>query len=198
MIQTKAETLGKIDEVEGNVQQIEASNLETHSKLIKTIEGMGERLLKRIDDKIDELTNKIQQIEASNMETHRELNKNLETLDNETCSDLTKNVEGMGERLMKRIDDRIDELIARQDKIFQEMASSREQQNNTVNTFKQDASELIFKVNEVSEKIVDFEKNKRNNLILFGVPNDPHETPTSLDGKVWQLFQYIKSMCVNL
>ena len=97
----------------------------------------------------------------------------------------------MGERLMKRIDDRIDELIARQDKIFQEMASSREQQNNTVNTFKQDASELIFKVNEVSEKIVDFEKNKRNNLILFGVPNDPHETPTSLDGKVWQLSQYI-------
>ena len=96
---------------------------------------------------------------------------------------------------MKRIDDKIDELIARQDKIFQEMASSREQQNNTVNTFKQDASELIFKVNEVSEKIVDFEKNKRNNLILFGVPNDPHETPTSLDGKVWQLSKYIESMC---
>ena len=130
--------------------------------------------------KIGEVQSKIHQIEASNAEYRINLIRDIEEKNNKNI----KNIEGMGERLMKRIDDRIDELIERQDKIFQEMISSREQQNNTVNTFKTEASDLIFKVNEVSEKITDFEKNKRNNLILFGVPNDPHETPTSLDAKV--------------
>ena len=90
----------------------------------------------------------------------------------------------MGKRLLQKIDDRIDELIARQDKIFEEMHNARNEQDNTVNVFKTDAADLIFKVNEVSEKITDFEKNKRNNLILFGIPNDQHETPTTLDAKV--------------
>ena len=130
---------------------------------------MGQSLLKTIDDKFNELIVKVHAIEASNEEVHNKLNKNIE---------------GMGETLLRRIDDKIDALIARQDRIFEELTKSRDEQNNTVNVFKHDAADLIFKVNEVSEKIVDFEKNKRNNLILFGIPNDPHETPTTLDAKV--------------
>ena len=154
----KSVLAGKLDDVHHKILQIEASTL----------------------GKIDEVQSKIHQIEASNAEYRINLINDIEEKNNKNI----KNIEGMGERLMKRIDDRIDELIDRQDKIFQEMISSREQQNNTVNLFKTDAADLIFKVNEVSEKITDFEKNKRNNLILFGVPNDPHETPTSLDAKV--------------
>ena len=67
------------------------------------------------------------------------------------------------------------------------MEHSRSSQNQTVDVFKHDARNLIDQVNEVSEKILDFEKNKRNNLILFGIPNDPQETPSSLDAKVKSL-----------
>merc|ERR1712079_928588 len=95
-----------------------------------------------------------------------------------------KNIEGMGERLLLRIDQKIDELIQRQEKIFQELELSRKRESEEVELFKTDAEELIYKVNEVSEKIMDFEKNKRNNLIMFGIPNDPHESPSSLDIKV--------------
>ena len=158
MRNVKSVLAGKLDDVHQKILQIEASTL----------------------GKIDEVQSKIHQIEASNAEYRSNLIRDVEEKNNKNI----KNIEGMGERLTKRIDDRIDELIARQDKMFQEMILSREQQNNTVNTFKTEASDLIFKVNEVSEKITDFEKNKRNNLILFGVPNDHHETPTSLDAKV--------------
>ena len=162
MRNVKSVLAGKLDDVHQKILQIEASTL----------------------GKIGEVQSKIHQIEASNAEYRSNLIKDIEEKNNKNI----KMIEGMGERLMKRIDDRIDELIDRQDKIFQEMISSREQQNNTVNIFKTDAADLIFKVNEVSEKITDFEKNKRNNLILFGVPNDHHETPTSLDSKVNKMF----------
>ena len=96
----------------------------------------------------------------------------------------SKRIEGMGDRLLQRIDQKIEQLIQRQDRIFQEIERSRQQESNSVEEFKTDAEDLIYKVNEVSEKIMDFEKNKRNNLIIFGIPNDPHETPSSLDIKV--------------
>ena len=83
-----------------------------------------------------------------------------------------------------QIDQKVDELIQRQDRIFQELELSRQRENEEVELFKTDAEELIYKVNEVSEKIMDFEKNKRNNLIMFGIPNDSHESPSSLDIKV--------------
>ena len=57
-------------------------------------------------------------------------------------------------------------------------------QNNEVEVFKKDAADLISEVSEVSDKILDFEKNKRNNLIFYGVPDDPEETQRSLDAKV--------------
>ena len=135
---------------------------------------------KTLDGKLDEVQSKIQQIEASNQSKIQ----HIEASYKEATLELTKNIEGMGKRLLQRIDDRIDELINRQDKIFEEMTNARNEQDSTVNIFKTDAADLIHKVNEVSEKIVDFEKNKRNNLILFGIPNDHHETPTSLDAKV--------------
>ena len=68
-------------------------------------------------------------------------------------------------------------------------------QNNEVEVFKKDAADLISEVSEVSDKILDFEKNKRNNLIFYGVPDDAKETPSTLDAKV--IF-FIKSFQTKL
>lgn len=172
----KTALAGKVDEVQSKILQVEASNLESHSQLNKSIEGTAETILRKIDAKTEELDSKLFEIRARQAR--------IEASNTEIYIELNRNVKGLGNMLMKRIDDKIDQLIERQDRIFDELQKSRDQQNSTVNVFKRDAEDLIFKVNEVSEKIVDFEKNKRNNLILFGIPNDPHETPSTLDGKV--------------
>ena len=65
-----------------------------------------------------------------------------------------------------------------------EMEESLARQNGEVAVFKKEAAGLIDMVSEVSEKIMDFEKNKRNNLIFYGIPDDPKETPSILDAKV--------------
>ena len=39
---------------------------------------------------------------------------------------------------------------------------------------------LTGRVNDMNEKMYDFEQNKRNNLIFYGIGNDPDETSHSL------------------
>ena len=172
----KTAMAGKIEELQSKIIEIEGDNKSKHRELEASY------------------TSKLQQLEASNESKLLEIEANHRSklLELEAYNLLmlrwagtnSNRIEGMGERLQQRIDEKIDELIRRQDRIFEEMQRTRQQETESVETFKTDAEDLIFKVNEVSEKIMDFEKNKRNNLIMFGIPNDSHETPSTLDLKV--------------
>ena len=44
--------------------------------------------------------------------------------------------------------------------------------------------ELIERVDEINEKMYEFEVNKRNNLIFYGIQQEQRETPTILRNKV--------------
>ena len=154
-------------------------NREMKKKLLANIDDIDENLgevKKHLACKIDELSSKIVENENSNKRKHEQCSILIEHLND--------SVKGLEETLIKKIDGKIDMLIERQEKVFKSMEESRQTQNNSVEFFKTDAQELIEQVNEVSSKIMDFEKNKRNNLILFGIPDDPQESPSSLDAKV--------------
>lgn len=44
--------------------------------------------------------------------------------------------------------------------------------------------EIIERVDEINEKMYEFEVNKRNNLIFYGIQAEPRETPSMLLSKV--------------
>ena len=44
--------------------------------------------------------------------------------------------------------------------------------------------ELGERIDEISEKMYEFEVNKRNNLIFYGIQAEPRETPSMLLSKV--------------
>jgi hypothetical protein len=141
-------------------------------KLLTQIEGIDENLTKVKEDikcKMAESASKINDIAKSN---------------DDSIAHLRDSIQGLEEKLMEKIDTSIGKLLKRQETLFLRMEDTMSQQNSEVAVFKNDASDLIEKVSEVSEKIMDFEKNKRNNLIFYGIPEDPMETPSSLDGKV--------------
>ena len=180
-----------MDENLKNVKTTMAGKVEELESKIIEIDGENKSKLHQLEVSY---TSKLQQMEASNESKLLEIEADNKSklLELEAYNLLmlswagtnTKNIEGMGERLLQRIDQKIEDLIQRQDRIFQELEQSRQRETEGVESFKTEAEELIYKVNEVSEKIMDFEKNKRNNLIMFGIPNDSHETPSSLDMKV--------------
>ena len=45
---------------------------------------------------------------------------------------------------------------------------------------------LLERVDDINEKMYDFEANKRNNLIFYGIPNEARETHSMLQQKVPQ------------
>ena len=187
-----------MDENLKNVKNSLAGKIEELQSKIIEIEGENKSKLHQLEVSY---TSKLQQMEASNesklVEIEADNKSKLLELEAYNLLMLSwagtncKNIEGMGERLLLRIDQKVDELIQRQDRIFQELELSRQRESEGVESFKTEAEELIYKVNEVSEKIMDFEKNKRNNLIMFGIPNDSHESPSSLDIKVELTGKYL-------
>ena len=141
-------------------------------KLLTQIEGIDENLNQVKEDiksKMAESASKIENIENSYVDS---------------IAKLKDSIEGLETKLMEKIDSSIKNLVERQEMLFLKMEESIARQNSEVAVFKNDAAGLIDMVSEVSEKIMDFEKNKRNNLIFYGIPDDPKETPSILDAKV--------------
>ena len=141
-------------------------------KLLTQIEGIDENLNQVKEDiksKMAESASKIHRIENSHADS---------------IAQLKHSIEGLEAKLMEKIDSSIRNLVERQEMLFLKMEESLARQNSEVAVFKNDAAGLIDMVSEVSEKIMDFEKNKRNNLIFYGIPDDPKETPSILDAKV--------------
>ena len=57
------------------------------------------------------------------------------------------------------------------------------QENNFI-LFRQEGTSLKSQLRDIREKIEEMDNNKRNNLILYGLPNDPYESHASLNQKV--------------
>ena len=150
----------------------EQAQRDLRMKLLTQIEGIDENLNQVKEDiksKMAESASKIDSIEHSYAASIAQLNRTIE---------------GLEAKLMEKIDSSIRSLVERQERLFLKMEESLARQNDEVAVFKTDAAGLIDMVSEVSEKITDFEKNKRNNLIFYGIPDDPKETPSILDAKV--------------
>lgn len=51
-------------------------------------------------------------------------------------------------------------------------------------THKSDETNVLVQIHDLQVKIEEMENNKRNNLIIYGLANDPYETHSSLHQKV--------------
>jgi len=49
---------------------------------------------------------------------------------------------------------------------------------------KEQIEQLMTRVDEMNEKLYEFETNKKNNLIFYGIPGEVRETPPVLMTKV--------------
>ena len=68
--------------------------------------------------------------------------------------------------------------------LISDMNASKEEMTSDISSMKADFEFLSNRVDEVSEKFHEFEQNKKNNLIFYGVPSEARETPNQLVVKV--------------
>ena len=93
-------------------------------------------------------------------------------------------ISSMEKRLNKKIDDKFANLDKKLDRITKGLESSQRNQIQEFRDFKDEGNSLIEKISDISEKLLEFEQNKRNNLIFYGIPNDSKETHSLLNQKV--------------
>ena len=75
-------------------------------------------------------------------------------------------------------------LTERQEAIQQRLEQCVANHKKEVELFIDEAPAMIGLVKESSEKILEFDANKRNNLIFHGIPEDSGETASVLEEKV--------------
>ena len=64
------------------------------------------------------------------------------------------------------------------------MNNNKDKQSGDMRQFKDDLEAVMERVEEINEKMYDFEANKRNNLIFYGLPNENREVQTALQQKI--------------
>ena len=69
------------------------------------------------------------------------------------------------------------------------MNNNKDKQSEDMRTFKEDLETVMERVEEINEKMYDFEANKRNNLIFYGLPNETREVPAALQQKITQIMK---------
>ena len=69
-------------------------------------------------------------------------------------------------------------LLQRQENVFNDIKESF----GDVKFFKDDAKYLKEKVSEVNQILFDFEQNKLNSFIFYGIPNCTDKTQSTLKG----------------
>ena len=69
------------------------------------------------------------------------------------------------------------------------MNDSKDQQNHDMKSFKDELESVMERVEEINEKMYDFEANKRNNLIFYGLPNEAREVPAALQQKITHIMK---------
>ena len=69
------------------------------------------------------------------------------------------------------------------------MNNNKDKQSDDMRTFKEDLETVMERVEEINEKMYDFEANKRNNLIFYGLPNETREVQTALQQKITQIMK---------
>ena len=69
------------------------------------------------------------------------------------------------------------------------MNNNKDKQSEDMRQFKEDLETVMERVEEINEKMYDFEANKRNNLIFYGLPNETREVQTALQQKITQIMK---------
>ena len=69
------------------------------------------------------------------------------------------------------------------------MNDSKDQQNHDMKSFKDELESVMERVEEINEKMYDFEANKRNNLIFYGIPNEVKEVQPALLQKITHIIR---------
>ena len=135
----------------------------------EAVEKLRSELSALIDEKIDALKREL-------TETIEKISEQIavqEKTNSASLSDFKLNIEGKIENMEKSLKHDIRSITGQIDN----ESSSNEGTKEQIQT-------LFARIDDINEKMYEFETNKKNNLIFYGIQGEHRETPTNLMMKV--------------
>ena len=101
-----------------------------------------------------------------------------------SVADLNISLESMEVKVEKKLESKVELLLSKLESAVKNMDQSKGNQDTDMKSFKDELQAVMERVDEINEKMYDFEANKRNNLIFYGIPNESRESHSALHQKV--------------
>ena len=90
---------------------------------------------------------------------------------------------------LRKKDQKLFKFFPQLDTAVVNMNESKDRQNLDMKQFKDELENVMERVEEINEKMYDFEANKRNNLIFYGIPNEHKEVQPALLQKITHIIK---------
>lgn len=181
-----------------NSQMTEIQNTnEALTKKVNDLEECFDQKLDVLSTKIDEtLSDSINILKNDYEKKVNEVQRQLEDFKQETRLNQENIERRLEQKLMSKINEVNDNLIDQMKTIYH---SSQKNENMlmkkidnielSIKGVKESFDAMTIQVEDCQEKMYDFEQNKKNNLIFYGIPGDVRETKDDLKHKISSLLK---------
>ena len=148
---------------------------------------LQKELKEEIVAKLDKTSQDIVQVEGKMVQNIENVSDTISVSEEKhtaSVADLTRSLESVEINVEKKLESKVELLLNKLENAVKSMDHSRGNQDADMKSFKDELTSLMDRVEEINEKMYDFEANKRNNLIFYGIPNEARETHSMLRQKV--------------
>ena len=150
------------------------------------LESLGNKIDETLSESINILKNdyekKVSDVQSSLIQFQRE---SIQESEQRMESLLVEKIGLVNNNLMEQMSQIYHSSASREDAILKKIGELEENIKNTNENFES----LSLQLEDVQEKMYDFEQNKKNNLIFYGVPGDGKETKDNLKLKIMNLLK---------
>ena len=138
-------------------------------------EILQKELKEEIVAKLDKTSQDIVQVEGKMVQNIENVSDTISVSEEKhtaSVADLTRSLESVEINVEKKLESKVELLLNKLENAVKSMDHSRGNQDADMKSFKDELTSLMDRVEEINEKMYDFEANKRNNLIFYGIPNN--------------------------
>lgn len=170
-------------------------------ELRNKIEENQEETGKQIEQVREENKSLIDQLRDELLEAIKQSNEQSQQVSKDQIDNISQNLELMEERHKKLIEElnlkleqKIDKLNGKLYKNMENLSGQMESESSFNERTKEQINLLFTRVDDIHEKLYEFEVSKKNNLIFYGISGEHRETPSELMAKVTSILKQTLSL----
>ena len=189
-VETKNEEQGKINEevkvffnqLQSKLDEIRSENNDNIAKLSEQNKEAMERIRDELMEAIKVNTADVEVVRTKVTETTGQIN------------DLEKQNKDKFEEMNLKLEQKIDNLNGKFFKNMENLSGQMESESSFNERTKEQINILFSRVDDIHEKLYEFEVNKKNNLIFYGISGEHRETPSQLMAKITAILKQTLSL----